>query len=82
MRLRKVSIIGYRSIRERLDLDVDARVTVVLGANDHGKTNLLHAITHLNDDAPFVLDRDLNWDYEGRGDEFPQAHYVVRLDDD
>ena len=44
MRLVKVEIEGYRSISNRLSLHLDPSVTVVLGANDHGKTNLLEAL--------------------------------------
>jgi predicted ATP-dependent endonuclease of OLD family len=82
VKLRQVSIIGYRSIRERLDFVVDDRVTVVLGANDHGKTNVLHAITHLNQDNPFDAERDLNWDYHDKGDEFPRIDYKLVLGDE
>src|SRR5579862_5468708 len=77
MKLREVSITGYRSIRERLNFVVDGRVTVVLGANDHGKTNVLQAITHLNPDKPFESERDLNWDYHDRGAEFPRVEYTL-----
>lgn len=44
-------------------MTVDSRVTVLLGANDHGKTNVLQALTHLNEDAPFTGE-DLNWDLD------------------
>jgi len=81
VKLRQVSITGYRSIRETLPFDLDDRVTVVLGANDHGKTNVLHAITHLNADTPFEAERDLNWDYHDRGSKFPRIDYKLVLSD-
>lgn len=81
MRLERVTIAGYRSIREVFKLDLDPRVTVVLGANDHGKTNLLNGILHLNEDHPFDQENDLNLDYEGRRDEFPAVSYSFRLSD-
>jgi hypothetical protein len=62
MRLRQVSIAAYRSFRKSTTLHVDPRITVILGPNDHGKSNCLSALLHLNNDAPFVEDRDLNWD--------------------
>ncbi len=34
-----------------------------MGANDHGKTNLLLAIAALNDDVNFTEEDDLSWDY-------------------
>jgi predicted ATP-dependent endonuclease of OLD family len=82
MKLRQVSISGYRSIREQLDFSIDDRVTVVLGANDHGKTNVLEAITHLNEANAFDAERDLNWDYHDRGQEFPRLHFKLVLDED
>lgn len=82
MKLRQVRIEGYRSIREPLVLDVDQRITVILGANDHGKTNALAAIRHLNEDAPFDRERDLNWDYDQRSDEFPRVDFMLALTDD
>jgi predicted ATPase len=82
VRLEQVTIVGYRSIRESFILDLDARVTVVLGANDHGKTNLLNGILHLNEDHPFDQENDLNLDYEGRADEFPAVSYSFRLSDE
>lgn len=82
MRLERATIAGYRSIREPFKLDLDRRVTVVLGANDHGKTNLLSAILHLNADHRFDQEKDLNLDYEGREGEFPAVGYSFRLSDE
>lgn len=81
MKLAHVRIGGYRSIGEALELHVDDHVTVILGANDHGKTNVLSALLHLNPDTPFS-DGDLNWDYGGRQAEFPFVHYTFRLSDE
>lgn len=64
MRLVKAKIAGYRSIKDEIELVIDRKITVVLGANDHGKTNLLEALLHINADNPFTED-DLNWDLEG-----------------
>lgn len=78
MKLESVEIAGYRSVREQLELSIDPSVTILLGANDQGKTNILDALNHLNTDAPFVND-DLNWDMEGQEEAFPQAAYIFRL---
>lgn len=64
MHLQSVSIEGYRSFKECVKLDLDPQVTVILGANDHGKTNLLEALEHINADSPFDSDSDTNWDVE------------------
>lgn len=59
--LDRVSITGFRSIREKQDLHIDQFVTVLIGANDHGKTNLLEAVRALNDDYELRA-TDRNWD--------------------
>lgn len=90
MRLVRVSIEGYRSIKERLDVTLDPHVTVLLGANDHGKTNFLQALRHLNEGAGFETD-DLNWDKAEHAESQPalrfelelsesEQEYLVRLD--
>jgi predicted ATP-dependent endonuclease of OLD family len=79
MRLTRASIEGYRSIRECLHLQFDERTTVILGANDHGKTNVLHALLHLNPEHGFDTDGDLNFDLEDRSGEFPALAYTLRL---
>jgi len=61
MKLKKLVMTGYRSVKQQETLIVDDRVTILIGANDHGKSNLLAAIRCLNDDAPIVPD-DKNWD--------------------
>lgn len=81
MRLTRVEIQGYRSIRSRVDIHVERDVTVLLGPNDHGKTNILSAIEHLNEDKPFHPDTDLNWDLESEQEEFPAVTFHFRLDD-
>ena len=81
MRLTRVEIEGYRSIRARVDLRVERDVTVLLGPNDHGKTNILSAFEHLNKDRPFDSDRDLNWDLTEQHDAFPSLTFHFRLDD-
>ena len=82
MKLVRVSVEGYRSIRERLDLYVDPRVTVVMGPNDHGKTNLLAALRHLNQDHPFDANRDLNFDSMDEEREKPCVAFEFTLSPD
>ena len=81
MRLTRVEIEGYRSIGRKVDIHVERDVTVLLGANDHGKTNILSAIEHLNADKPFALDTDLNWDRVSQSDEFPCLTFHLQLDE-
>lgn len=61
MELKKVIIDGFKSVKKRIVLLVDARVTIFIGANDHGKSNLLAAVLRLNDDMSITED-DIHWD--------------------
>lgn len=78
MRLTRVQIQSYRSITNNVEFVVEPRVTVVLGPNDHGKSNLLAAIVHLNNDAPFIAD-DLNWDCHNQHDNLPFIQWEFDL---
>lgn len=75
MLLTKVKVRNYLSINGECDLPVDPRVSVLLGANDHGKSNLLRSLEHLNFDRP-ILREDVNWDSAG-----PRIDFVFRLTD-
>lgn len=81
MKLVEVEVEGYRSIRDPLRLVVEPNVTVMLGANDHGKTNLIDALRHLNADAPFN-EADLNWDCMARSKDLPRVAGRFSLSDD
>lgn len=61
MRLKKLTIRAFRSIKLEQELVVDERVTILIGANDHGKSNLLAAIRCLNDEQP-INESDKHWD--------------------
>lgn len=78
MHLYQIEIAGYRSIREQITVPIDPRITTILGANDHGKSNILAALLHLNDDSPFTAD-DLNWDRVGQEGQFPVVRHHFRL---
>lgn len=63
MLLNRVLVTGYKSIKAMCNLIIDNQVTVLIGANDHGKSNLLTAILALNDDPKYLLKQsDLHWD--------------------
>lgn len=78
MQLVKISIEGFRSIGKRLEMVIDPRVTVLLGANDHGKTNFLDALGFLNRERSFESD-DLNWDRVKDDSEFPAIRYTLQV---
>ncbi|MCW4048933.1 MAG: AAA family ATPase [Candidatus Bathyarchaeota archaeon] len=48
MLLESVCVDGFRTISEKCSLNVDPKITVLMGANESGKTNLLHAIKYFN----------------------------------
>ena len=79
MRLTRVEIEGYRSIGRKVDIRVERDVTILIGANDHGKTNILSAIEHLNPDKQFAPDTDLNWDRVNQSEEFPCLTFHLQL---
>src|SRR5687767_4136125 len=82
MRLARVEIEGYRSIKSALTVHIDRRITILLGANDHGKSNVLNALVHLNADARFDESIDLNWDCQDKKDTLPRVLFEFELSDD
>src|SRR5262245_11111788 len=80
MRLRTLEVEGYRSISGLVTLPIDPDVTVLLGANDHGKTNILNALRHLNSDQRFDAEADLNWDRQAEPEKFPFVAFEFELD--
>ena len=81
MRLTRVEIEGYRSIGRKVDIRVERDITILIGANDHGKTNILSAIEHLNPDKQFAPDTDLNWDRVNQSEEFPCLTFHLQLEE-
>src|SRR6266404_1431499 len=79
MKLKSVWIDGFRSVKEGVRLFVDPRISILIGANDHGKTTLLEAIKCLNEDRP-ITPEDENWDSVGKGK--PGLEYKFALDPD
>jgi predicted ATP-dependent endonuclease of OLD family len=78
MNLQSISIISFRSIKSKVEFHLDPRVTVVIGANDHGKSNLLASALLLNHDASTTLD-DINWDAQHNGNAC-EISYKFELD--
>jgi predicted ATPase len=77
MKLKHVWIDGFRSVKDRVRLFVDPRISILIGANDHGKTTLLEAVRCLNHDREITAD-DENWDSVGKGK--PSLEYKFELD--
>ena len=80
MHLKRVEIERYRSIGEKVEIHVERDVTVLLGANDHGKTNILSAFRHLNTGRDFDAESDINWDRQESPEEFPCITFYFQLE--
>lgn len=81
MVLKRISIQDFLSIRaqnvqfgEQINVDLDKKVTILLGANDHGKSNILRALCCLNT-GQSIKDDERNWDSEGQ----PSISYEFSL---
>jgi predicted ATPase len=80
--LKSVEVKGFRSFRESQTCHIDRFVTVLIGANDHGKSNLLRAINALNGDFTVSVD-DRNWDTDETDyPEQPFMRWRFELSDD
>jgi len=78
MKLTRVTLSGFTSIKGTENLLIDKGFTVLIGANDHGKTNLLKSILRLNDDKP-ILEIDRNWDLIS--DKQPKIEWYFTISD-
>jgi predicted ATPase len=79
MKLKQVHIDGFRSVKEPTRLFIDPKVTILIGANDHGKTTLLEAIRCLNHDNELTPE-DENWDSVDQGK--PVLEFDFGLDEE
>src|SRR5580698_1310197 len=59
MLLRAATISGFRSFRKPVEVFFSSRTTVLIGPNDHGKTNVLLAIDKLGAEREFAQ-QDVN----------------------
>lgn len=80
MKLERVVIRGFRSVRDRAELVIDGGVTVLIGANDHGKSNLLSAILALNLDYP-LAEEERNWDSEDPENPYIEWHFRLSAEE-
>jgi len=56
MRIKKVTIHNFKSIRNDFVLDIDKKVTALVGASESGKTNVLKALEKFNKGAEYEQD--------------------------
>lgn len=72
MRLITFELEGYKRFVRPNKVNLDGRVVAIVGANEAGKSSLLQALTHLNDDRP-ILHEEIS-----HGADPPDDHPVVR----
>src|SRR6266705_3330719 len=69
MIIKTVTLAGFKSFRKRTELPLSDRTTVLIGPNDHGKTNALSAIERLNPESKFEL-AEVNDRFGGKEDAY------------
>lgn len=80
MKLQRVKIKNFRSIVE-IDLVIENDMTTLVGANEHGKSNILEAISHLDTKKSFDIQKDKRIDGKARK-YCPSITYFLTLDQD
>ncbi len=65
MKLKRVKIENFRSI-ESVDLIIEEDVTTLVGANEHGKSNILEALALLGKGTSFDIQKDKRIDGDAK----------------
>lgn len=79
IKLEKVEIYKYKSIEDTQSFNVGDKITILVGMNESGKTNILEAlakVNYFNDDKSFQFDKTLDYprkELKQIKDEFPYA---------
>ena len=72
MILKLAEIKGFKSVNNKIKISLDKRVTAFVGANEHGKTNILRSLQALNEDFKFGVD-DINQECRNTSTNLKQA---------
>jgi len=81
MKLTKVAIENFRSIISVSEIYLDEKITTLVGANEHGKSNILNAIKYLDTNYTFNYEKDPRYDQDTNS-YFPTIDYQVILDNE
>ncbi|MEO7988648.1 MAG: AAA family ATPase [Chryseolinea sp.] len=81
MKLLKISISNFRSIIEAKDINLDDKITTLVGANEHGKSTLLNAVKYLDKNYEFDFVKDVRYDQE-TSIFYPVIDYQIVLTDE
>lgn len=79
MKFKKVTIQDYRSIK-KLELPIDEHLTTLVGANEHGKSNILEAIAMLDVKRSFDFEKDKRIDNNAEN-HYPSIIFSLELSD-
>lgn len=71
MKLKKATIKDFRSVVGIMDLFIDDKITTLVGANEHGKSNVIQALKFLDTSIPFEAGKDY------RLDEASESHFPI-----
>lgn len=80
MILECIKVTGFRSVQSKLgSFWIKPRLTVLIGANEHGKSNLIDALSYLNKGKYESGDKNRSKGMRDFNEEFPDLHFVLRL---
>jgi len=69
MKLTQATILNYKTIASETNLDVDGRITALLGKSEAGKTNVLEAINSVFTEQPYSDDQRCSWGERPRAED-------------
>ncbi|MDR3582235.1 MAG: AAA family ATPase [Candidatus Pacebacteria bacterium] len=81
MKLKQIVLEGFRSIQEPLNFWIKPQVTCLVGANEHGKSNLLESVTYLNFNEFQPDDTSISY-RRPKGKDIPYLEFILDLNSD
>lgn len=82
MRVEKIKIISYKTIVSEQELDVDPKITVLIGGNETGKTNVLQAINKFSLNRNFEIEDISRSSNRYRREILPHVGIVLSLSEE
>lgn len=81
MKILNVSVTGYKSVQEETVLFLRDNLTCFIGANEHGKTNLLNAIHKIGEQKLDPADANSVLTNQGITD-LPKISFELKFEDE
>lgn len=82
MLVEKIKIISYKTIVSEQELDVDPKITILIGGNETGKTNVLEAINKFSPDNNFEIEDISRASTRYRREILPNIGFVFSLSEE